>query len=123
MQQVLPAANCEEDSFCEEMAPVTTDDELFDVGAELDGAETTTEERVSDLEVCMDEELTAGGPEFSISCGLSLCYPISVSLHLCHVCGKGVMAAGSSPPWYHSLVFDLKWWSKRQIFYFTVTEI
>ena len=67
MQQVLPAANCEEDSFCEEMAPVTTDDELFDVGAELDGAETTTEGRVSDLEVCMDEELTAGGPEFALA--------------------------------------------------------
>ena len=67
MLQVLPVANCEEDSFCEEMFAVTTDDELFDVGSELDGAETTTEGRVSDLEVCMDEELTVGGPEFVLA--------------------------------------------------------
>ena len=63
IQVLLPAADCEKDSFCEEMAAVTTDDEVLDVGTE-----TTTGGPVSDFEppgfeVFMDE-LAAGGPEF-----------------------------------------------------------
>ena len=66
IQVLLPAADCEEDSFCEEMAAVTTADELMDVGAE-----TTTEGPVSDLEpsgfeVFMDE-FAVGRPEFVLA--------------------------------------------------------
>ena len=78
---LIPADDCEGDSFCEDGATVIEGDDLLSVEAELDGAETTTEGVVTDFEVDFelsrvdafwDVEFAAGGPELEVTVAFAL---------------------------------------------------